>query len=119
MIFYNDFPDVRQDGSSIVYADDDTDNVSHSNPQTLQSMIQREADLSKSWISDNKMICSGSKTKLMIVGTRELRRTKLDNFDTKIEIALDCCRVVESQSEKLLGMVMNNTLTWETHLTEC
>ena len=24
---------------------------------------------------------------------------------------------MESQSEKLLGMVMNNTLTWETHLT--
>ena len=45
LIFYNDFPDVREEvGSSILYADDDTDNVSHSDPDTLQQMIQQEAD---------------------------------------------------------------------------
>ena len=28
IIFYNDFPDVREGGTSVIYADDDTDNVS-------------------------------------------------------------------------------------------
>ena len=46
IIFYNDFPDVREQGSSVLYADDDTDNVSDSDPDILQQLIQREADLS-------------------------------------------------------------------------
>ena len=46
IIFYNER--VREEGSSIVYADDDTDNVSSKDPHLLQQKIQREADLSTS-----------------------------------------------------------------------
>ena len=49
IIFYNDFPDVREEGSSVIYADDDTDNVSDKNLQNLQAKIQREANLSTNW----------------------------------------------------------------------
>ena len=99
IIFYNDFPDVREEGSSIIYADDDTDNVSNKDPNILQQKIQREADLSTSWVRDNKMVCSGSKTKLLIVGTKELRRTKLTNQDITIKINVDGHQVEESESE--------------------
>ena len=60
LIYYNDFPSIREEGSSVLYADDDTDNVSDSNPQTLQYKIQNEANLSTAWVKDNKMICSGA-----------------------------------------------------------
>ena len=40
IIFYNDFPDVREEGSSVLYADDDTDNVSDGDPDNLQHLIQ-------------------------------------------------------------------------------
>ena len=50
LIFYNDFPDVREDGTSVLYADDDTDNVTGENLQTLKLRIQKEADLSTSWV---------------------------------------------------------------------
>ena len=116
IIFYNDFPDVREEGSSIIYADDDTDNVSNKDPNILQQKIQREADLSTSWVRDNKMVCSGSKTKLLIVGTKELRRTKLTNQDISIKINVDGYQVEESESERLLGIIINNRMTWEHHL---
>ena len=117
LIFYNDFPDVREEvGSSILYADDDTDNVSHSDPDTLQQMIQQEADKSTSWVQDNKLVCSGSKTKLLIVGTKELRRSKLTNQNKVIQINVDGHEVKESTSERLLGLIVNNTMTWENHL---
>ena len=58
LIFYNDFPDVRVNGSSVLYADDDTDNVSHRDPDTLQQIIQKEANKSTSWVRDNKLVCS-------------------------------------------------------------
>ena len=105
LIFYNDFPDVRQDGESVLYADDDTDNVSDKNPESLQSKIQNEANISTAWVKDNGMVCSGAKTKLMIVGTKELRQVKLVNDNIAIEIVVDGCRVTESSSERLLGMI--------------
>ena len=116
LIFYNDFPDIRLEGSSILYADDDTDNIEDSDPTTLQNKIQREADISTSWVRDNKMVCSGSKTKLMVVGTKELRQSKLVKNNTQLEIIVDGCIVTESESERLLGMIMNNTMTWHHHL---
>ena len=67
-------------------------------------------------MKDNGMVCSGAKTKLMIVGTKELRQVKLVNDNVAIEIVVDGCRVTESSSERLLGMIMNNNLTWESHL---
>ena len=116
IIFYNDFPEVREEGTSVIYADDDTDNVSDKDPISLQQKIQREANLSTSWVKDNKLVCSGSKTKLLIVGTKELRKSKLTNRDISIEIIVDGHPVKETQSERLLGVLVNNVLTWEHHL---
>ena len=96
IIFYNDFPEVREEGTSVIYADDDTDNVSDNDPISLQQKIQREANLSTSWVKDNKLVCSGSKTKLLIVGTKELRKS---NRDISIEIIVDGHPVKETQSE--------------------
>ena len=96
--------------------DDDTDNVSRTDPHLLQQKIQREADLSTSWVHDNKLVCSGSKTKLLIVGTRDLRRSKLVNREVSIEIIVDGHPVRESESERLLGVLINNVMTWDHHL---
>ena len=115
-IFFNDFPDVREDGDSVLYADDDTDTVSDSDADSLQARIQREANLSTAWVKDNRLVCSGSKTKLLVVGTKELRKSKLAGINRKIEIEVDGHKVQESQSERLLGLIINNTMTWENHL---
>ena len=56
LIFYNDFPDVRDDGSSVLYADDDTDNVSDANPEILEQKIHHEANKSTSWVHDNSAV---------------------------------------------------------------
>ena len=116
LIFYNDFPAVRNCGESVLYADDDTDSVSDSNTDNLEQKIQAEADLSTAWVKDNRLVCSGSKTKLLVIGTRELRKSKLEDFDRKLSINVAGHRVIESSSEKLLGLIINNTLTWTQHL---
>ena len=54
LIFYNDFPDVRDDGTSILYADDDMDNIRDNDPDILEQKIQQVADKSTSWVSGNK-----------------------------------------------------------------
>ena len=113
IIFYNDFPATRQKGESVLYADDDTDTVRDKNLEDLQVKIQHEANLSTEWVHDNRLVCSGSKTKLLVIGTKELRRTKPEY---KLSITVAGTRVEETDSEKLLGLLINNTMTWSTHL---
>ena len=96
-----------------MYADDDTDNVSDANPDVLEQKIQNEANKSTSWVHNNKLVCSGSKTKLLVIGIKELRKSKLTNNNKVFEINVAGRTVTESTSECLLGVIINNTLTWE------
>ena len=119
LIFYNDFPatrkeDEEEEESSVLYADDDSDMVSDADPQARKAKIQEVADESTSWVHDNKLVSSGTKTKLLVAGTKELRRSKLK--DQQIVIKVAGHEVKESESERLLGVVVNNKMTWENHL---
>ena len=59
-------------------------------------------------------MCGRGESKLLIVGTAELRRSRLG--DGLKSILVDGKTVVETKSEKLLGVVINNTMTWKDHL---
>ena len=114
IIFCNDFPACSVEGKSILYADDNTINVHSDNIHQLKAKIQREADRSTEWVNDNRMVCSGSKTKLLLLGTAQLRRNLLNGVDFAIKV---CDNIVkESQSERLLGLIVNNQLTWSDYL---
>ena len=67
----NDFPDNSDVGDDILYADDTTEVVADNDEETLETKIQTKAVASTQWINDNRMLCSGGKTKLMIVCTKE------------------------------------------------
>jgi len=114
IIFNNDLPASTKDGESVLYADDDTINVSAPNPEILQHKLQTEADNSTSWITDNRMVCSGDKTKLLILGTDQLKRSRLQGQRISVSV---CGNSVEaSKSEKLLGVMVNDQMSWSNHL---
>ena len=82
-------------------------------PVELKNKIEREAIRSTSWVTDNKMVCSGEKTKLLIIGTRQQRK-KLQNIDMSINV---CDNLIKpTKSEKLLGLVVNDEFTWKEYL---
>ena len=110
----NDFPACRVEGESILFIDDDTDCVSDSNPESLERKIQSEAEHSADWLRHNRMVVAGEKSKLVVLGTKELRAKKL--ADIKLEIVVDGKQVRETRSEKLLGVILSNTMTWREHL---
>ena len=110
----NDFADCRKNGQSILFVDDDTDLVSSKDPEDLVIKLQDEADRSCSWLRDNHMVVAGDKSDLLVVGTLANRRNKLK--DQTVEILVDGKVVSESNNKKLLGVIMNNTLTWKDHI---
>ena len=86
LIYMNDFPEHSDLGQDILYADDDTEIVSDPNPTVLQEKLQRQVERSTGWIQDNRMLCAGKNTKLLIVSTREQRTTKLRDTTITIKV---------------------------------
>ena len=80
-----DFPANSVEGESVLYADDDTGNVTDADAE-LKKKIQREATRSTDWVPDNRMVWSGDTTKLLIIGTSQLKKTKLPDTNEKVQI---------------------------------
>ena len=114
IISSNDFPACHDDGEAIVYVDDDSDVVSDSNPEDLQEKIQVEASHSVQWLNDNRLCVAKDKSKLLVIGTNKLKSSK--ETQNKMKITVNNEEIAETTSEKLLGLVVNNSLTWKNHL---
>ena len=85
-------------------------NVHAKDVEELKAKIKREADRSTDWVSDNRMVCSGSKTKLLVIGTTQLRNSLLNGNNLNIEINFCNTIVKDTQSERLLGSTVNNRM---------
>ena len=126
LIFINELPNIvkqsasndnpEEESSIVVFADDNSPTTCHKDPVILQTKIQNEGTIVTDWFRKNDISCSGEKTKLLFLGTRARRATLRDNINFSPEVTI-CDEVIrESTSEKLLGLVINNTITWKHHL---
>ena len=109
----NDFPACHEEGESVVYVDDDSYTVHAKDEELLRNLIEKEAGNSAEWLKDNRLCVAGDKSKLLVLGTKQLRASKLTQ---EAKIVVDEKEIVETPSEKLLGVVINNELTWKNHL---
>ena len=109
----NDFTTCHQEGDNVIYVDDDSDTVSGRNPEELRNSIEREAGNFAQWLKDNRLCVAGNKSKFIMIGTNHLRMSKINK---EFKIVVDNQDVPKTSSEKLLGVVINNTLTWKNHL---
>ena len=121
LIFINELPavvenldELSKDSSIVVFADDNTPMLRHEDPVQLKEQLEVQALKITNWFQLNRMIVSGDKTKLLIVGTRSNRASKLEN--RTIEVNVDGHATPESESEKLLGIIVNKFGTWKNHL---
>ena len=108
-------PDCNEDGDCVLYADDNTGHVHAKVHQDLITKIQKQTDKLTEWVKDNRMVCSGEKTKLLIIGTLEQKRKLLnENIDIHADV---CGKIVKvTHSEKLLGLIVNGELSWKDYL---
>ena len=88
-------PDCHEEAESAIFVDDDTDSVSAKNPEELVEKLQREVNNSVNWLKDNRLCVAGDKSKILIVSTKQLRRTRLRN---KLAIVVDQDIIEETNS---------------------
>ena len=99
--------------SIVVFADDNTPMQSAKSLAELEDTLQFKADLITNWFTKNKMVVSGDKTKLLVVKTNASRQNLIGQ-EININVAGDDTE--ETSSEKILGVIVNNTATWKNHL---
>ena len=90
-----------------------SDSVHATDPDVLRGLIEKEANNSANWMKDNGLCVAGDKSKLLIIGTKQLKASRVVN---EAKSVVDEKEIVETTSEKLLGLVVNNELTWNNHL---
>ena len=69
----------------------------------LRDSIEREAGNSAHWLKHNRLCVAGNKSKLLVIGTNQMRRSKLSE---ELKIVVDGQEIVETSSEKLLFLGM-------------
>ena len=99
--------------SIVIYADDNTPTTSDKNCDNLITNTQENIDKVSAWFAENDMIVSGDKTKLLVLGTKKNRSNKITD-----DISLHVCgtSVEPTESERLLGVIISDDLTWKSYL---
>ena len=105
------------EGTVVVYADDNTPTVADVDPNRLFNKTQTIANYITEWFHRNDMVVSGEKTKLLLIGTHINRKLKVeDKGDLDTSVIIEGESVEPTRSEKLLGVLVNDSLTWKNHL---
>lgn len=94
-----------------IYADDTTMYVSGGSSEEVNKMLQRELMLVSDWVIENKLKLNVSKTKCMILGSKHALRS-----EQKLCLSLNGAVIEQVKEAKLLGVTIDKTLTWSTHI---
>ena len=60
------------------------------------------------------MVCAGTKTKLLVIGTTQLRKSRFEHQNMEVNVC--GASIKDCKSEKLLGLTVNNQLSWKEYL---
>ena len=92
----------------------DADNI-HENIDQVASTLSNELQQVNKWCENNHMAINISNTKLMYVTSKPTHR-QLSNTHSLPSVQLLDYVVDESTSERLLGVTINNDLSWNTQV---
>ena len=76
--------------------------------------MQSHANLLTNWTKLNHMALNPNKTKYMLITTRQKRQNIKKSFNP---IIIDKTAIKEVNSHKLLGLTIDNNLSWANHIT--
>ena len=98
-----------------IFADDTTLSSIGKSAQELNTSLSTALNLVKTWCTNNAMILNCEKTNAMIIASRfNHRKLKDENLhiDFHGEVIKNVC------NEKLLGVLIDNILSWESHINQ-
>lgn len=111
-VYINDLP-LHISEPCEMFADDTTIHTSNDNTTELASSLQKSADELQNWTELNHMALNPNKTETIMITTRQKRQNLTDSLPP-IYICNQPIR--EVQEHKLLGITIDNNLSWNQHI---
>lgn len=114
LLFINDLP-LHINIHSDLYADDTTLYDINSSKDIIERNLQNALNILSKWCEHNGMVINLSKTKVMLVTTRQKRNTLIND---KLHITLNDVELKVLSGDKILGVYVDNNLLWSNHISE-
>lgn len=108
ILFINDLPLFTSETDVDIYADDTTLHSANKNIALLRSQLQNGASGFIDWCLSNDMYVNIPKTVYMTLGSRQ----NLSRIE-QIELFLENEIIQNVKQQKLLGVIIDNTLSWD------
>ena len=108
LIFIDDLLNLKLNMKMHAYADDTTFYLSDENTKTLQIKAQHDLDIIESWCRNNKMLINTKKSHYLLCSTTQ----------STVQLKVRDENLVRKQSSKLLGLSINDKLTWSDHVKD-
>ena len=129
-IFTNELPELIHDhqakdtkyfnmhcsmcGNLCCYADDSTVSVSSSDPEEITTKLAERYEVISEYMSNNRLKLNGDKTHLMLLASSYTWSNKLNNDSINLDTGNEVIKT--SQTERLLGVLVNQNLKWANHI---
>ena len=109
LIYINDLPNISNDFSTVLYADDTTISVRGSNFTDLVSSCNAKLDRFNNWCAANRLSINSSKTSYMVVSNRTYSDISLSLNGSNLQLVDNC---------KFLGVIVDNRLKFDMHINK-
>ena len=95
------------------YVDDGAYSYAHNDPAVLSEVLTRKYNLLEDWISGNKLVINPDKTHLLVMGPKKVKARR-----QQVSIQAGGFTIRPTETEKLLGGHLHQSLQWNHHLLD-
>ena len=114
LVYVNDLPNCLEHTAPGMYADDTQITATAETVDELENLLNKDIENLNIWLNANRLAANGTKTEFIIIASNYRLKQLLG--DPKIRMNQEVIRRVSKT--KLLGVVIDEKLTWEDHLNE-
>ena len=107
LLYVNDLPEVSKLADFIFFADDANIIITADNYIDLSEKVNSVINLVQNWVKNNGLKLNITKTKYMIFTNKT---------NQELIISLDGQRIIESDCERFLGVMVDSRLSWSHHI---
>ena len=107
IIYINDLPQISKLAHHIYFADDANLIISAESYAQLNVMVNDVLNLVLHWAANNGLKLNAGKTKYMLFANKKIE---------DIEVYLGGHRLMKSETEKFLGVLIDTNLNWSNHI---
>ena len=100
-------------GMLVGYVDDGAYSYANKDPDILSNVLTRKYNLMEEWLNGNKLVINPDKTHLMVMCS-----AKMSNKRNQASIQAGQFTIKPTTSEKLLGCILHQSLSWNEHVRD-